>query len=85
MRTSRHVRPTAMIDEGASQPCAFIASLIQKPNTVKDVQVRRWIGVTSASMLDHLSGSENVELCFGRTHPDGLALRLDSALVASKR
>ena len=82
---SLQVRPTAMMDEGASQPCAFIASLIQNPRTVMEVHVRRSMGVTSASMLDHLSGSANVVFCFGMTHPEGFVFSFKLAFVGSNR
>lgn len=40
---------------------------------------------TSASMFDQRSLSANVDVCFGRTHPEGFVFFLKSALVASKR
>lgn len=45
------VNPTAMIDAGAIQLCAFRASENQKPNMVQADQVRRSRGVTSQSMF----------------------------------
>jgi len=58
-----------MIEEGACHPWALIASDIQNPSTVSEVQVRRSTGVTSASMLLHLSGSANVVVSLGMIHP----------------
>ena len=75
---SRHVRPIAMIEDGACQPCALIASDIQNPSTVSEVQVRRSTGVTSASMLLHLSGSANVVVSLGMIHPLGVVFFLIS-------
>lgn len=69
---SLHVRPTAMIEEGACQPCAFSASEIQNPRMVRDVQVLLLSGVTSLSMFDHLSGSAKLVVCLGNAHPAGV-------------
>lgn len=74
-----------MIDEGACQPCAFNASDNQKPRTVSDVQVLRLSGVTSESMLLHLSGSAKEVVCLGSTHPETVRFSLRFALAALAR
>ena len=72
-----------MIAEGVCHPCEFIASDIQNPSTVQLDQVLRSSGVTSESMLDHLSGSAKLVVYFSSTHPDFLLLRLSSTFEAS--
>lgn len=74
-----------MIEDGACQPCALIASEIQNPSTVSDVQVRRSTGVTSASMLLHLSESANVVVSLGMTHPPGFVFFLISLFADCSR
>lgn len=69
----------------AIQPCAFMASDIQKPNIVKLVHVRRSTGVTSISILLHVSLSPNdVGSCLS-IHPDLLVFAFKLTLAASKR
>ena len=82
---SLQVRPTAMIDDGACQPCALSASDNQNPSTVADVHVRRLRGVTSLSMFDHLSGSAKLAACLGIIHPAGVLFLAIFSFVRSNR
>src|SRR5436190_20892850 len=72
-----------MIDAGASQPWAFMASLTQKPNMVIGVHVLRSTGVTSISILVQSLASPKVVGCCGRTHPESFLFLWTSSLTWS--